>query len=56
MSLIFLFGAQLVYYSMYESILSFYSILNGGQVTEFMDVIFDMILRNWYGILLFILI
>lgn len=50
-----LFGAQIVYYSMYESILSFYSILNGGQVTEFMDVIFDMILRNWYGILLCIL-
>lgn len=50
-----LFGAQIVYYSMYESILSFYSILNGGQVTEFMDVIFDMILRNWYGILLCVL-
>lgn len=50
-----LYGAQIVYYSMYESILSFYSIMNGGQVTEFMDVIFDMILRNWYGILLFIL-
>ncbi len=52
---IILFGAQIVYYSMYESILSFYSILNGGQVTEFMDVIFDMILRNLYGILLFAL-
>lgn len=26
-----------------------------GQVTEFMDVILDMILRNWYGILLFII-
>ena len=50
--IVILFGAQIVYYSMYESILSFYSILNGGQVTEFMDVIFDMILRNWYGILL----
>lgn len=50
-----LFGAQIVYYSMYESILSFYSILNGGQVTEFMDVVIDMILRNWYGILLFAL-
>ena len=50
--LVILFGAQIVYYSMYESILSFYSILNGGQVTEFMDVIFDMILRNWYGIVL----
>lgn len=53
--LIILFGAQIVYYTMYESILSFYSIMNGGQVTEFMDVIFDMIIRNWYGILLFIL-
>lgn len=53
--IIILFGAQIVYYSMYESILSFYSIVNGGQVTEFMDVIFDMILRNWYGILLFII-
>lgn len=51
--IVILFGAQIVYYSMYESILSFYSILNGGQVTEFMDVVFDMILRNWYGILLF---
>ena len=50
-----LFSSQIVYYSMYESILSFYSILNGGQVTEFMDVIFDMILRNWYGILLMLL-
>lgn len=53
--IVILFGAQVVYYSMYESILSFYSILNGGQVTEFMDVVFDMILRNWYGILLFAL-
>ena len=53
--IVILFGAQIVYYSMYESILSFYSIMNGGQVTEFMDVIIDMILRNWYGILLFII-
>ena len=53
--IVILFEAQIVYYSMYESILSFYSIMNGGQVTEFMDVIFDMILRNWYGILLFII-
>ena len=28
--IVILFGAQIVYYSMYESILSFYSILNGG--------------------------
>ena len=51
--LVILFGAQIVYYSMYESILSFYSIVNGGQVAEFMDVIIDMIIRNWYGIALF---
>ena len=50
-----LFASQIVYYSMYEAILSFYSILNGGQVTEFMDVILDMILRNWYGIVLMLL-
>ncbi len=49
--LVFLYGAQIVYYTMYESILSFYSIVNGGQVAEFMDVIIDMILRNWYAIL-----
>ena len=54
-AIVILFSAQIVYYSMYESILSFYSIVNGGQVTEFMDVIFGMILRNWYGILLFAL-
>lgn len=53
--LVILFGAQIVYYTMYESILSFYSIVNGGQVTEFMDVILDMIIRNWYGITLFAL-
>ncbi|MDO5555493.1 MAG: LTA synthase family protein [Clostridia bacterium] len=52
---IILFGIQIVYYSMYESIISFYSIINGGQVAEFIEIIFDMILRNWYGILLFIL-
>ena len=48
---IFLYGAQIVYYTMYESILSFYSIVNGGQVAEFINVIIDMIVRNWYGII-----
>lgn len=47
---IFLYGAQVVYYTMYESMLSFYSIVNGGQVAEFINVIIDMIVRNWYGI------
>lgn len=54
--LIFLtFSAQIVYYRMYESIISFYSFVNGGQVTEFMDVIIDMTIQNWYGILLFLM-
>jgi len=50
--IIFIFGAQLVYYSMYQAIISFFSIMNGGQVTEFMEVIFDKILTNWFGIVL----
>ena len=29
--------------------------MHGGQVTEFMEVIIDVVLRNWYGILLFII-
>ena len=52
---VILFGTQIVYYSMYESIISIYSIMHGGQVAEFMDVIIDMIIRNWYAILLFAL-
>lgn len=54
-ALIIIFGAQIVYYSMYEAIISFFSMMNGGQVTEFMEVIIDVVLRNWYGILLFII-
>ena len=54
-SLIIIFGAQIVYYSMYEAIISFFSMMHGGQVTEFMEVIIDVVLRNWYGILLFII-
>lgn len=54
-ALIIIFGAQIVYYSMYEAIISFFSMMHGGQVTEFMGVIIDVVLRNWYGILLFII-
>jgi len=52
-AIIFIVGAQLVYYSMYQAIISFFSFMNGGQVTEFMEVIFDKILQNWLEILLF---
>ena len=54
-ALIIIFGAQIVYYSMYEALISFFSMMHGGQVTEFMEVIIDVVLRNWYGILLFII-
>lgn len=53
--LIILFSAQIVYYSIYEAIISFFSMTHGGQVTEFMEVIIDVVLKNWYGILLFAL-
>lgn len=52
---IMLFSAQIVYYSMYEAIISFFSMMHGGQITEFMEAIIDVVLRNWYGIALFAL-
>jgi len=52
-AIIFITGAQIVYYSMYQAIISFFSFMNGGQVTEFMEVIFDKIVQNGLGILLF---
>ena len=50
--LCFVGGAQLVYYKIYEAILSFYSIVNGGQVTEFMTTILDEKAQNWIGLVL----
>lgn len=48
----FIVGAQIVYYSMYQAIISFSSIMHGGQVTEFTDIIIDKILELWYAILI----
>lgn len=53
--LCFVGGAQLVYYKIYEAILSFYSIVNGGQVTEFMTTILDEMAQNWFGLVLIFL-
>lgn len=50
--IVFIFGAQLIYYKLYEAIISVFSIINGAQVTEFAGFIFVMILKNWYGIVL----
>ena len=48
----FIVGAQLIYYKIYEAIISFYSIINGGQVTEFITTILEKIGQNWIGVLL----
>lgn len=48
----FIIAAQLIYYKIYEAILSVYSIFNGGQVTEFMTTIIDEIKQNWLGLVL----
>lgn len=53
--LCFVGGAQLIYYKIYEAILSFYSIVNGGQVTEFMTTILDEMAQNWIGLVLIFL-
>lgn len=48
----FIFGAQLVYYKIYESIISFYSIMGGGQVLQFIEMIFKIMKENIFGIIL----
>lgn len=51
--LCFIFSAQVVYYSIYDSFLSFYSIFNGaGQVMQFVETIFEKILNQWFNIIL----
>lgn len=51
----FIVGAQLIYFRIYEAILSAYSIFNGGQVTEFITTIFDVMKQNWIGLVLIFL-
>ena len=47
-----LFAAQFVYYQVYESVISVYSLTNGGQVLQFWQTIWDVIKLNWNKILL----
>ena len=47
-----LFAAQFVYYQVYESIISVYSLTNGGQVFQFWQTIMGVIKLNWNKILL----
>ncbi len=48
----FVIGAQLIYYKIYEAIISFYSFMNGGQVAEYWTTILEKMGQNWIGILL----
>lgn len=50
----FVVGAQLIYYKIYGAIISAFSIMNGGQVAQFMDTIMQKISENWVSILLII--
>lgn len=45
------FIIQLIYFGVYESVLSIYSILNGGQVFQFIDIIFKTIFKNIFIII-----
>ncbi|MBR6072781.1 MAG: sulfatase-like hydrolase/transferase [Bacilli bacterium] len=49
--LVFVFGAEVVYYSFYKTIFSYTALSYGGQVAEYYDSIFEHIVKNWYVIL-----
>ena len=53
--LVFIFCAQLIYFKIYQSIISFFSFSNGGQVLQFADMIIKTVFDNYIGILLFFL-
>jgi len=48
----FVVSAQLIYYKIYEAIISFYSFMNGGQVAEFWTTILEKMAQNWIGLVL----
>src|SRR5574344_1911711 len=43
------FFAQMVYFKVYNSVFSVYSMTNGGQVLEFWRTIVSTIIDNWYN-------
>lgn len=51
----FFFSAQTVYYSIFKTFFSFYSMQNGGQVMQFMDIIVDAVLKNILFIIIYLL-
>lgn len=44
-----------LYYKIFQNVLSVYSVMHGTQAIQFTDVILGRIIKNWYGILLFVL-
>lgn len=48
------FSAQTIYYSIFKTFFSFYSMQNGGQVTQFMDIIGGAILKNIVFVVLYL--
>lgn len=50
-----LFISNLIYYKVYLSVISIYSMINGGQAFEFMGKILSVAFENWYVILFMIL-
>lgn len=48
LTLFVIFFAQLVYFKVYDSVFSIYSMTNGGQVVEFWRTILSVIAKNWY--------
>jgi phosphoglycerol transferase MdoB-like AlkP superfamily enzyme len=50
-----IFIAQLIYYKTYLSIFSIYSMGQAKQLTDYIDTIIKIIIRNWFVVLLFIL-
>ena len=54
--IISVFIAQLIYYNIYQAIISFYSATNAmGQIWQFADTILEVALKNWYILLLMLL-
>lgn len=56
MAVLFLFYlSQIIYFGIFKTNYTFFSLLNGSQVTEFSNEIFTALLKNWFYILIFLL-
>ncbi len=46
-----IYTCNFIYYMNFKNIISVYSLINGLQVTQFSNLIFDICLNNWYAII-----